>query len=180
MITEAQWQSQITDLAHFLHYEASHTHNSRFSEPGLPDLILVSEAQQRVIWAELKIGNKPLTKGRLSPRSKRLLPGQEDWVRILKACRQEVYIWRSGIDTLEEIAEILQGKGHRDVESIDESAAIGSTQVPISSFWKGKDFDELAAAQGVYPIDDLSKLSKDWPEDTDFDTFFDAVRSARD
>ena len=49
-----------------------------------------------------------------------------------------------------------------------------------SAFWEGKDFDELATAQGVYPIDDLSRLSKDWPEDTDFDEFFDAVRDARD
>lgn len=48
-----------------------------------------------------------------------------------------------------------------------------------NEFWEGKDFDELAASQGVYPIDTLSKLSNDWPEDTDFDVFLDAVRSAR-
>jgi hypothetical protein len=67
----------------------------------------------------------------------------------------------------------------RDIEPIDESIADGSTRIQLSSFWKGKTFEELAAEQAVYPIDDISNLSKDWPEDTDFDTFFDAVRSAR-
>jgi hypothetical protein len=67
----------------------------------------------------------------------------------------------------------------KDLESIGESASIGITQLPISSFWKGKTFDELAAAQGIYPIDDISRLSKDWPEKTDFDAFLEAVRSAR-
>lgn len=66
----------------------------------------------------------------------------------------------------------------KDLESIEELTGAGTTQLPISSFWKGKDFDELAAVQGIYPIDDLSKLSKDWPEDTDFDSFLEAVRRA--
>ena len=68
----------------------------------------------------------------------------------------------------------------RDLEPIDQATAIGSTQLPISAFWKGTDFDELATTQGVYPVDDLASLSKDWPEDADFDSFFKAVRSARD
>ena len=67
----------------------------------------------------------------------------------------------------------------RDLEAIDELAGIGISRLPISSFWKGESFDELATVQGVYPIDDISKLSTDWPEDTDFDAFLEAVRSAR-
>jgi len=68
----------------------------------------------------------------------------------------------------------------RDLEAIEESAGIGRTVSPISSFWKGRDFDELATTQGVYPISDIDKLSQDWPEETDFDVFFEAVRSVRD
>ena len=67
----------------------------------------------------------------------------------------------------------------RDIEPIDETMADGSTRIQLSSFWKGKTFEELADEQAVYPVDDISSLSKDWPEDTDFDTFFNAVRSAR-
>lgn len=68
----------------------------------------------------------------------------------------------------------------KDLESIDEASATGGVILPVSSFWKRQDFDELATLQGIYPITDLAKLSKDWPEDADFNTFFDAVRSARD
>ena len=67
----------------------------------------------------------------------------------------------------------------KDLEPINEETADGSTKAQLSSFWKGNTFDELANEQGVYPIDDISSLSKDWPDDTDFDTFFNAVRSGR-
>lgn len=67
----------------------------------------------------------------------------------------------------------------RDLEAIDELVGMGISRLPISSFWRGETFDELTTAQGIYPIEDISKLSTDWPEDTDFDSFLDAVRSAR-
>lgn len=68
----------------------------------------------------------------------------------------------------------------KDLESIDEATAATRAVLPISPFWKGKEFDELSILQGVYPVTELTTLSKDWPEDTDFDSFFAAVRSARD
>ena len=68
----------------------------------------------------------------------------------------------------------------RDLEAIEEAGGMGGTEVPVSSFWQGTRFDELATTQGVYPVDDLRILSDDWPENTDFDTFLDAIRSARD
>ena len=46
-------------------------------------------------------------------------------------------------------------------------------------FWNGKSFEELASEQGVHPVDDVGKLSQDWPEGADFDSFEKAVRSAR-
>jgi len=67
----------------------------------------------------------------------------------------------------------------RDLETIDQLSEMGGSRFSISPFWKGQSFDELATAQGIYPIEDIDKLSGDWPKDTDFDTFLDAVRSAR-
>ena len=64
-----------------------------------------------------------------------------------------------------------------DIEPIDESTTSG-TVVP-SSFWEAKSFDILAEEQGVYPIDDLSRLFGDWPESADFDSFFEAIQSVR-
>jgi len=69
----------------------------------------------------------------------------------------------------------------KDRALIDQATTIIRGKVrPESSFWRSKSIDELAAEQGVHPITDFDKLSKDWPEDTDFDSFLKAVRSARD
>lgn len=66
----------------------------------------------------------------------------------------------------------------KDIESIDESSSMGNTLSPTPPFWTGKAFDELAMAQGVYPIDDVTSLTGNWPADEDFDSFIAAVRSA--
>lgn len=96
---------------------------------------------------------------------------------VMKNIRQFVQI--KGEATYDSSTGRIASMHVRDLESIDESVGIGITQLPISSFWKGESFDELATAQGVYPIDDIGKLSRDWPEDTDFNAFLEAVRSAR-
>jgi len=67
----------------------------------------------------------------------------------------------------------------KDLESIEESSASTFPPAPLSSFWTGKSFEQLASTQAVYPIDDIEKLSGDWPEDEDFDDFLKAVRSSR-
>lgn len=67
----------------------------------------------------------------------------------------------------------------RDIEPIEQLSILGIPQVPLSPFWRGKSFEELASEQTIYPIGDLRALYTEWPTDTDFDTFFDAVRSAR-
>ena len=68
----------------------------------------------------------------------------------------------------------------KDIEPIEEAMAHNSSIIPLSSFWKGKNFEELAIEQKVYPVENPQNLSGDWPEDADFDSFFAAVRSARD
>jgi hypothetical protein len=67
----------------------------------------------------------------------------------------------------------------KDLESIEESSASTLPPSPLSSFWVGKSFEQLTSEQAIYPIDDIKKLSGDWPEDEDFDDFLKAVRSSR-
>jgi hypothetical protein len=97
--------------------------------------------------------------------------------QVMKNIRQFVQI--RGEATYDLTTGRITSMHIRDLEAIEELTGIGITRLPISSFWRGESIDELASAQGVYPIDDISKLSRDWPEDTDFDAFLEAVRSVR-
>ena len=78
--SEDQLQSQITEAATVLGWLWYHTHNSRRSPAGFPDLVLVRG--DRVIFAELKVWNK-------KPTEK-----QERWLGALDATAAEVYVWR--------------------------------------------------------------------------------------
>jgi len=66
-----------------------------------------------------------------------------------------------------------------DLEPIEKLSEIEITPTPMSVFWRAKDFDELAMEQGAYPVDDWAKLSGGWPEDADFESFLEAIRSSR-
>lgn len=46
-------------------------------------------------------------------------------------------------------------------------------------FWENLDADELARRQGVGPVDDLSKLTGDWPSEDSIDEFLEYVREVR-
>ena len=71
----------VRDLARYRGWLVYHTHDSRRSEPGFPDLCLVRG--DRVIFAELKA-----SKGVLSQ-------AQREWVAALTNARGvEVYVWR--------------------------------------------------------------------------------------
>lgn len=67
----------------------------------------------------------------------------------------------------------------RDIEPIDAPIQIPPQVGLPSSFWQTRSFGELAAEQGVYPIDDLTKITGGWPSDADFDSFLESIRSAR-
>ena len=67
----------------------------------------------------------------------------------------------------------------QDIEATEEPIEASAPQVSIQAFWNPKTFDELAAEQGVYPLEEWDKLTVDWPEGADFDEFLAAVRSAR-
>lgn len=76
---EREFQSQVLEAAGLMGWLAYHTHDSRRSQPGFPDLVLVRE---RVVFAELKTD-----KGTLRPE-------QATWLERLRDAGAEAYLWR--------------------------------------------------------------------------------------
>jgi hypothetical protein len=54
LMTEAELQQSIIDAAAKLGYRHYHTHDSRRSDYGWPDLVLVHEGKRRVLFIEVK------------------------------------------------------------------------------------------------------------------------------
>lgn len=79
-MTEAQFQSQVLALIRAMGLAAYHTHDSRRSEPGFPDLVIVG--MNGVLYRELKTA-----KGRVSP-------DQKYWIYALNAAGEDAGIWR--------------------------------------------------------------------------------------
>ena len=78
-MTEREWQAQVVDAARLMGWRVYHTHDSRRSEPGWPDLALVRD---RLVMAELKTDT-----GRVSN-------DQQKWLALLTAAGVETYLWR--------------------------------------------------------------------------------------
>jgi hypothetical protein len=78
--TEGSWQGQVVEAAQLLGWRTYHTFDSRRSDAGFPDLVLVR--RPRVIFVELK-----------SDRG-RLTDDQRAWLEALGGCRVERYVWR--------------------------------------------------------------------------------------
>jgi hypothetical protein len=97
-VTEDQFQAWAMSAAHFLGWDwRYHTFDSRGSEAGMPDLLLVNTKQRRVIFAELKG-----TRGSLSDAQRTVL-------EMLRTCGHEAYCWYpADADLVEQIL-----KGHR-------------------------------------------------------------------
>lgn len=93
--TEKQWLEQVRKLAGQLGWLCYHPHQSKFSEPGYPDLTLVRE---RVVFVELK---------RHAPSAK-LSPHQILWRDRLVEAGAEWYLWRPA--DADEIVRILGRK----------------------------------------------------------------------
>lgn len=81
-MTEAVLQTRVIAHARATGWLAYHTHDSRRSQPGFPDLVLVSERRGRVLFRELKT-----ERGRLSEP-------QREWLRALAAAGQDAAVWR--------------------------------------------------------------------------------------
>lgn len=75
-MTEAELQRNVVDLAALKGYLHYHTHDSRRSDPGFPDLVLVKGA--RLIFVELKSAKGKLTDDQAAwLRALRCVPGVE-------------------------------------------------------------------------------------------------------
>ncbi len=83
-VTEKQLQAQVVQLARLTGWRCYHTHDSRRSTPGFPDLVLVRPP--RCLFVELKT------------LSGRLRPAQAAWLEALAKVERapEAYLWRPG------------------------------------------------------------------------------------
>ncbi|MGL3804705.1 VRR-NUC domain-containing protein [Paeniglutamicibacter sp. R2-26] len=80
--SEKEFQDQVVEAAKALGWLVYHTHDSRRSEPGFPDLVLVHERKKTVLYRELKT-----QKGKASV-------DQEKWLRVLSAVGSDAGLWR--------------------------------------------------------------------------------------
>lgn len=88
--SEKQFMAAVIELAKSRGFKTYHTHNSRRSEPGFPDLVLT--IQDRCLFMELKT-----EKGKLTQE-------QRDWVKALEDAGQRVYVLRpSNWDLIEDL-----------------------------------------------------------------------------
>ena len=80
-MSERELQDAVLELARYLGWRCYHTHDSRHSAAGFPDLVMVRDT--RLIFAELKS-----ERGNLSI-------DQQHWLAALNPCA-EVYAWWPG------------------------------------------------------------------------------------
>ena len=90
--TEADFQNTVIELAELHRWLVYHTHDSRRSAPGFPDLTMVRDG--KLVFAELKTEQGLLT------------DDQWNWVEELRQARQLMYVWRPS--DWREIEEILR------------------------------------------------------------------------
>ena len=79
---EHSLQDGILELAEHLGYLTYHTHDSRRSNPGFPDLVLCHPGRRRTIFAELKS-----TKGHVTRT-------QDMWLTGLATAGNNVHLWQ--------------------------------------------------------------------------------------
>jgi hypothetical protein len=94
-LLEKDWQAQVVDLARRLGWRRIyHTHDSRRSAHGFPDLVL---CRDRVVFLELKCETGKLTEE------------QRGWLDALRGAGVEAYVARPR--NLQALAEILASRG---------------------------------------------------------------------
>lgn len=94
-MTEAALLAHVRSLAVDLRLSIYHTHDSRRSEPGFPDLVIVGPGG--VLWRELKT-----ERGRLT------VP-QKAWLARLRAAGQDAEVWRPTALVYERVLREMQG-----------------------------------------------------------------------
>jgi hypothetical protein len=79
-MSEASFQGAVLEYAGLMGWLSYHTRDSRGSNPGFPDLVLVRD--NHLMFIELKTDT-----GKVSPQ-------QRVWLGALSAAGQEVHVWR--------------------------------------------------------------------------------------
>lgn len=80
-MSEREFQTSVVNLAEALGWKVYHTHDSRRSQPGFPDLVMV-HARHGVVFRELKT-----MKGKESPH-------QTEWLDALTLSGADADLWR--------------------------------------------------------------------------------------
>lgn len=81
--SESEFQSHVITLAKQYGFkQIYHTADSRRSNPGFPDLVMVNARTRRTLFVELKA------------QSGRVSPDQEVWLDALRVAGQTAMVWR--------------------------------------------------------------------------------------
>lgn len=96
---EKTFQTMVIDAARQLGYrQIYHTKDSRRSQPGFPDLVLVSASRKRTLFIELKT------------MTGKVRPEQEEWIEALVGAGQEAAILRPSDWRSRRVHAILSGQ----------------------------------------------------------------------
>jgi hypothetical protein len=82
--TEAEFQRTVIQVAEARGWRVYHTHDSRRSQAGFPDLVMVRSP--RIVFAELKAYQKGHGWNKLSQE-------QFEWLSDLALCDLDCYVW---------------------------------------------------------------------------------------
>lgn len=113
LLTGTQVVDGLIDAARKLGGLAFHDPMSRMAEPGFPDLIIV--VGRDLFALEAKSKGEQLRPATVAPKTERLLPGQEDWLRgfagIARVTTGVVRdrVERDGEWSYDEVLELLKG-----------------------------------------------------------------------
>lgn len=97
--TEKQFQALVLDLAGKMGWSCYHTFDSRRSQAGFPDVVMVKPP--RLIFLELKVGKHQATDAQIA------------WLDLIGQCGAEAYVMRSTGDQTRDamgIADLLARK----------------------------------------------------------------------
>lgn len=96
-LSEKDLQQQVLDLATLYGWRHFHVRDSRGSDPGWPDLVLLRPPKLLIVELKRETG--------------RLSVAQSDWLRLLDMCGVDVRVWRPS--SWPEIEETLMAREAR-------------------------------------------------------------------
>jgi hypothetical protein len=96
MVTEKEWQTTVENTLATYGWAFYHTHDSRRSHGGFPDLVAIRKADGDILVAELKKQTGVVT------------PEQRLWLGLFSAAGVDSFVWRPG-----DIDEVIARAGGR-------------------------------------------------------------------